>query len=149
MSRLTDKFGGCTEFVAIKDSYPHKAGDRLTLDGDDESINPYFINHATNEAACTHISHIKPYIAEIKQFDLVNIKRSDGGWSDNPCHFIADTSSFPGHTHPIIVIESDGCISRSKEMRLHVPNTEVTAQIGGEDVQLTDAAIEIIMGCKS
>lgn len=64
MSKLTDIHGDATEFVAVKDSYPHKAGDRLTLDEDDESSHPHFTNHATNETVCTHIGHIKPYVAD-------------------------------------------------------------------------------------
>ena len=74
MTKLTEMHGDCKEFVVISEEGDcgGSMGDRLTLDEDDGTSTPYFINN--DEIICAYIHELKPYVAEINQFDLVDVR---------------------------------------------------------------------------
>tara|TARA_R110000796_G_scaffold22846_8_gene65815 strand:- start:358 stop:813 length:456 start_codon:yes stop_codon:yes gene_type:complete len=147
MSKLTDMHGYCTEFVVISEEgrFGNRIGDRLTLENDDGGTSPYFINNNDNdEETCVYIYNIKPYVAEIKQFDLVDV-RSGVVWLSKPLPFLADISErYPQAIRPICVLMENGSVDTFSEMRKHEPKTEVKATVNGVEVELSEEVIKLI-----
>jgi hypothetical protein len=148
MTRLTEKFGDCTEFEVIKTNGPasYSVGDRLTLEYDHGDDTAQFYNHRTKLKRATYINNIKPYVAEIKQFDLVDVRDGGGKWFDKPRQFIADlTETHAGIQRPIIVLRDNGFATSFKEMRPHVPKSEVKVIVDGVEIELNEETIKLIL----
>ena len=146
MSKLTDMHGDFTEFVVTKSYNPafYIRDDRLTLKHDYDDLMARFYNHRTKSYHQTFIDNIKPYVADIKQFDLVDV-RDDYGWRSEQYQFLADLAEIhPDDEDPIVAMRW-GLVFRFAEMRKQEPKQEVKATINGAEIELSEQMIELIL----